>query len=84
LPAAILGASAYPDDSFIYEVEETGIFSLSEDDTSTAPVDERRCALEELFLFLAREQISDGRRLDTRSVEWTRTKLQARSTRTAA
>jgi hypothetical protein len=84
LPAAIFGASAYPENPFIYEVKETGIFSLSEDATSPAPVDDRRCALEEVFLFLAREEISDARRLDTRSIKWSRTKPQAWSARTAA
>ena len=69
LPAAIFGASAYPENPFLYEVEETRIFALSEDDTSTAAVAERRCALKEIFLFLAREQIPDGRLLDTRSVK---------------
>jgi hypothetical protein len=84
LPAAIFGASANPENSLIYEVEETRFFALSEDDTSTAPVDDHRCVLEEMFLLLAREQISDGYRLDARSVEWSRAKPQARSTRTAA
>jgi hypothetical protein len=84
LPAAILGAPAYADDSFIDEVEKIGSFSFGEDNISTAPVDERCRALEELLLFLSREQIPDGRRLGTRSVKWPRTKLQARSVRARA
>jgi hypothetical protein len=53
LPAAIFGASAYPDDTFINEVEKPGSFSLREDGTSAAPVDEHRCVVEEPLLFLA-------------------------------
>ena len=53
LPAAIFGASAYPNDPFIYEIEEPGIFPLRVDGISTAPVDECRCVVKEPLLFLA-------------------------------
>jgi hypothetical protein len=38
LPAAIFGASAYPDDPLIDEIEEAGILALGEDAASTTPI----------------------------------------------
>src|SRR5712671_6983289 len=67
LTAAIFGASTYSDDAFINKVEEPGSFSLGKNRTSAAPVDERRCVVEEPFLFLSRKQISNGLRLGVRS-----------------
>jgi len=53
LPAAVFGASAYANDPLIDKIEEAGIFALGEDRACTAPVDECRRILEELFLFFA-------------------------------